>query len=94
MLASCFTQIRFHTHGKSEHLEEANTRIRAQPDGVSLEDLARPLIIGQLSTLRGLRFNGTDHDHMLSSNLESGKLPTFQDLTASSPNWNLVRVFW
>ena len=87
MLAFCFTQIRFRVHGRSEHLEEANTRIRAhwQLDGISLEDLARPLITGQLSTLRGLRFNGTDPDHMLFSNLKSGKRLTFRDLAAFLP---------
>jgi len=85
MLAACFTQTQFNVHGKPEHLEEAISCTYAWLDRLSLDDPARPLIIGQLSTLQGLRFDGMDLRHILSGSLEFGKVPTFQDLTASLP---------
>jgi len=81
-----FPLIRFETSGKPEHLEQAIYLNRTLVDRLSLDDPARDEVIKHLSFLQGLRLDGSGVTPKLeTSTSESGRLPSFRDLTASLP---------
>lgn len=90
-LAALFTEARFSTYGKPEHLEEAIYRFRAVLDGISLEDPVRPQITGYLTYHQGLRFHDSrmvgNVQDLLFSRSDSAK---FLDLIAFLPELDPV----
>jgi len=83
VLFSCF---RFRTSGKPEHLEQAIYFIRTFLDRLSLGHPLRDEVIRFHSFLQGYRFDGTGVMPKLETSAsESGRLPSFRDLTASLP---------
>jgi CHAT domain-containing protein len=81
-----FSYFRFLTSGKPEHLEQAIYLIRTLLDRLSLDDPRRDYFIEQHSRLQRFRFDGSGlAPESETSPYESGKLPSFRDLTASLP---------
>ena len=86
MIAVMFSSLRFYMSGKPEHLEQAIYLNRTLLDRLSLDDPRRDYCIRFHSFLQGLRFDGTGvTPKSETSTSESGRLPSFRDLTASLP---------
>jgi CHAT domain-containing protein len=93
MIAVMFSSLRFYMSGKPEHLEQAICLIRTLLHLLSLEHPARDEAIKVHSHLQGLRFDGTGSTPKSGTNTsESGKLPSFRDLTASLPELSVKLI--
>ena len=95
--ASLFSYIRFQRSGKSEYLEQAIDFNRTLLDEMPLDyNPIRDLLIKVRSILHDARFDGSgvtsDQEAMLRSSSESGKLPSFRDLTASLPELSIDQL--
>jgi hypothetical protein len=92
-IAVKFSFCRFTASGKPEHLEQAIYLTRTLLDGMSLDHPYRDKAIKQHSDLQGLRFDGTDvAPKSGTSTSESGRLPSFRDLTASLPELSAKQI--
>jgi len=84
--AAVFADARFVAYGKPEHLEHAIYRFRTALDGTSIEGPDHAKVIGRLSSLEGLRLDGTANtQHALSIHSEFAKPPSFRDPDGLSP---------
>ena len=92
-LTAMFADARFSVYGKPEDLEHAIHRYRTIIDGTAIEDPDRAVGIEYLSSLEGLRLDGTANTQdALSIPPESAKLPSFGDLIASLPDPMAVKI--
>jgi CHAT domain-containing protein len=98
-LAAGFAEARFRAYGKPADLEHAIYRYRTLIDEASMQDPLRTVTIKYLSSLEGLRLDGTANiQDMLSILPETEKPSSFRDLIASFPevvavNPNPIRSF-
>ena len=98
-LAAMFAEARFRVYGKPADLEHAIYRYRTLIDEASMQGPHRTVIIKYLSSLEGLRLDGTANvQDMLLILPETAKLPSFRDLIATFPevvavNPNPIRTF-
>ncbi len=88
-----FSHTRFETSGKPEYLEQAIDFNRTWLDELSLEDPNRDFAINALLILQNSRFDGSgvtiDWETRLRGSSESGKFPSFRDLTTSLPELSI-----
>ena len=98
-LAAGFAEARFRAYGKPADLEHAIYRYHTLIDEASMQDPLRTVTIKYLSSLEGLRLDGTANiQDMLSILPETEKPSSFRDLIASFPevvavNPNPIRSF-
>jgi hypothetical protein len=79
-----FSLFRFGISGQPEYLEQGIYFIRTWLDGLSLDDPDRDVVVQLHSDLQGMRLDGTGvAPNLESCTSESGRLPSFRDLTAS-----------
>jgi hypothetical protein len=94
-IAVQFSFVRFNASGKPEHLEQAIYFIRTLLDRLSLDHRLRDFFINSRSFLQGYRFDGTGvtpECQWETSTSESGRLPSFRDLTASLPELSVKPI--
>jgi len=90
-----FSYIQFQRSGKPEDLEQAIYFSHTLLDGMSLEDPDRDSAINLRLLMQNSRFDGSGRisdwelEPMFRSSSESGKLPSFRDLTASLPELSI-----
>src|SRR6266851_4221783 len=88
-----FSYVRFRRFGKPEYLEQAIDFNRTVLDETPLEDPNRDWAVNHRLYLQNSRFDGSgvtfDLESIIHSTSESGKLPSFRDLTASLPELSI-----